>query len=388
VMRAVWLALALLCAGPGADAAAQEPQTRAETLAREREEKAKTLEPPQPGRVERALLTLENNRVFERVLNPAEGFYPKVGNITPGSGFAIGPAYRSPRIFGDEAHFSAFAAASVEAYWIIDVRLQLPDLAGGRVYADVHAQKYAFPKEDFFGIGPLSQREAHTTYDLRSTDVGGGGGVRITPWLSFASGVDFLTPRVAGLPDQPNFLRSTTSAEVNTRQPRGNPRQGGRYALTYQRFEALEDRGRDFDRFEADLQHYISIYKNRRVIALHAVASVSDPTGDREVPFYYQNTLGGPDDLRGFRQFRFRDRHLLLMQAEYRWEIFTAVDGAIFYDVGKVASRIEDLNFKDLESDYGIGFRFGTANGVFLRVEGAFGSSGGAHFILRFGHVF
>ncbi len=144
----------------------------------------------------------------------------------------------------------------------------------------------------------------------------------------------------------------------------------------------------DFDRVEADVQHYISIYKNRRVLALHAVASVSDPSGDREVPFYYQRTLGGPDDLRGFRQFRFRDRHMLLLQAEYRWEIFTAMDGAIFYDAGKVASRLEDLNFADLESDYGIGFRFGTSNGVFLRVEGAFGSSEGAHFILRYGHVF
>ena len=139
---------------------------------------------------------------------------------------------------------------------------------------------------------------------------------------------------------------------------------------------------------EADVQQYISLYKNRRVLALRAFASVSDATDEREVPFYYQNTLGGPDDLSGFRQFRFRDRNMLLLQAEYRWEIFTAVDGAIFYDAGKVASRFEDLNFADLESDYGIGFRFGTSNGVFLRVEGAFGSSGGAHFILRFGHVF
>ena len=70
------------------------------------------------------------------------------------------------------------------------------------------------------------------------------------------------------------------------------------------------------------------------------------------------------------------------------WEIFSAMDGAIFYDAGKVASRAEDLTLDDLESDYGIGFRFGTANGVFLRVEGAFGSSGGKHFILRFGNVF
>ena len=60
----------------------------------------------------------------------------------------------------------------------------------------------------------------------------------------------------------------------------------------------------------------------------------------------------------------------------------------IFYDTGKVASRAEDLDLRDLESDYGIGFRFGTVNGVFLRVEGAFGSRGGAHFIFRFGNVF
>ena len=31
---------------------------------------------------------------------------------------------------------------------------------------------------------------------------------------------------------------------------------------------------------------------------------------------------------------------------------------------------------------------FGTANGVFLRIEGAFGSNDGAHLVLRYGHVF
>jgi outer membrane protein assembly factor BamA len=115
---------------------------------------------------------------------------------------------------------------------------------------------------------------------------------------------------------------------------------------------------------------------------------MSDAEEGGEVPFYFQRTLGGPDDLRGFRRFRFRDRNLLLLQAEYRWEIFTAVDGAIFYDTGKVASRSEDLTLDDLESNYGIGFRFGTSNGIFLRIEGAFGSAGGKHYVFRFGHVF
>jgi outer membrane protein assembly factor BamA len=223
---------------------------------------------------------------------------------------------------------------------------------------------------------------------LRSTDVGATAGVRVTPWLSFGSGVEYMTPRVTVLGDQPDFIRSEVSAEINTREPRGNPRQGVRYALAYQRYEDRDGSQFDFDRVEADVQHYISLYKQRRVLALRGFASVSDASSVGEVPFYFMRTLGGPDDLRGFRRFRFRDRNMLLLQAEYRWEIFTAVDGAIFYDAGKVASRIEDLNLQDLESDYGIGFRFGTRNGVFLRIEGAFGSSGGAHYIFRFGHVF
>ncbi|MND09861.1 hypothetical protein D3C83_335130 [compost metagenome] len=53
-----------------------------------------------------------------------------------------------------------------------------------------------------------------------------------------------------------------------------------------------------------------------------------------------------------------------------------------------VAPTAEELSIHELESDYGIGFRFGSVNGVFLRVEGAFGSNDGAHFIFRFAHVF
>jgi outer membrane protein assembly factor BamA len=140
-----------------------------------------------------------------------------------------------------------------------------------------------------------------------------------------------------------------------------------------------------FNRVDVDLQQYIPLLNERRVVALRAAASTSDVDAGQEVPFYLLRTLGGPDDLRGFRRFRFRDENSILLQAEYRWEIFTAVDGAIFYDAGKVASRYEDLNLKDLESDYGIGFRFGTRNGVFLR-EGRGLRGRALH--LRFGHVF
>lgn len=132
---------------------------------------------------------------------------------------------------------------------------------------------------------------------------------------------------------------------MNYREPRGNPRAGGRYVLSAERYDGRGDGRSAFNRYEAGLQQHISLLRNRRVIALRGLISITDTGANTEVPFCLQRTLGGPDDLRGFRRFRFRDRHLLLLQAEYRWEIFTAVDGALFYDAGKVASRREDLDF-------------------------------------------
>jgi len=115
--------------------------------------------------------------------------------------------------------------------------------------------------------------------------------------------------------------------------------------LSAEHYDGRGDGRSAFNRYEAGLQQHISLLRNRRVIALRGLISITDTGANTEVPFCLQRTLGGPDDLRGFRRFRFRDRHLLLLQAEYRWEIFTAVDGALFYDAGKVASRREDLDF-------------------------------------------
>ena len=408
--RVAWLigtAVAVLFAIPLA-AAGQAPQTRQEALRREREEKARNLSAPESSRLERTLLDLESGRLLERLLNPAEGFYPKIGNVTAGSGISFGPAYRKTGLFGGHADFSAFAAASFKRYWMVDTRLTLPRLADETVAVDIHAQRYDFPEEDFFGLGADSRRADHVIYGLTNSVVGGTAAIRPTGWLSVGGGADYLSPHIGsslandqtirtlfsdatapGLNVQPDFLRYRAFADLNYRQPLGNPRRGGRYALSLERFDDLDDQDRySFRRIEADFQQYFPMLNDRRVIALHALVSTSDADAGREVPFYLQRTLGGPDDLRGFRRFRFRDSHALLLQAEYRWEIFTAVDGAIFYDAGKVASRLEDLTLSDLESDYGIGFRFGTSNGVFLRVEGAFGSREGKHFILRFGHVF
>jgi hypothetical protein len=56
--------IALLVSASTADAQEREPETRAEALRREREEKATRLTPPEPNKLERALLDLEAGRFF------------------------------------------------------------------------------------------------------------------------------------------------------------------------------------------------------------------------------------------------------------------------------------------------------------------------------------
>lgn len=403
VLVAVLTALTL--AGP-AFAQDEAPTTRSGEIRKEREKKASALNPPEAGRVERTLLALESGRLFERLLNPPEGLYPKIGTITPGGGFSVGPAYRRPGLFGGHADFSTVALGSMKQYWMMDARLTLPRLADGRVVVDVSGRRSDYTQEPFFGLGSTSDRARASLYGFGNTDISAVGSVALQQWLAVGGGISYLRPRARsldradsidhvfspseapGLVGRTDFVKTRVFVDLNYREPRGNPRAGGRYLLSAERYDDRGNGRSTFNRFEADLQQYISLLRNRRVIALRGLVSMTDADANAEVPFFFQRTLGGPDDLRGFRRFRFRDRHLLLLQAEYRWEIFTAVDGAIFYDAGKVASRREDLDFQDVESNYGIGFRFGTINGVFLRVEGAFGSRDGKHFVLRLGHVF
>ena len=122
---------------------------------------------------------------------------------------------------------------------------------------------------------------------------------------------------------------------------------------------------------------------------LRRVGSFSDVPSDARLPFYLMRTLGGSHTLRGFDDFRFRDRHLLALQAEYRFEILTALDGAVFYDMGQVAPALEAFRLRDFERDWGVGLRLGSNGGVFLRLDVAFGGEGNApRTWLRFGHVF
>lgn len=389
----------------GAAAQTAEPTTRAEALRQERQKKQQALRPNQPDKLQRALNFAENNALL---LLSRDGFHPKLGSLTTGSGFAFGVGYRDRDMFRKRARFEVFTAASIKKYWAIEARFAAPDTPGSRVVTEFVGSLREYPEEDYFGLGPASLRDDRSSFLLRTAQVSGLFGVRPAPPVTLGGTLGYLTPRVGagknsrvptilerfndqtapGLGVDTEYLRSSVFVDVDYRVPL-NARRGGWYRVEFSRYDDREDGLWTFRRADIDLRQFIPFFAERRVLALRGYVSTSDvPDDSLGIPFFMMPWLGGNDTLRGFRNYRFRGPHALLVQAEYRWEIWSGLDGAFFYDAGKVALRRGDLKLKDLEDDYGIGFRFNTSNGVILRVDAAFGSREGKHLHIVFGGIF
>jgi len=97
---------------------------------------------------------------------------------------------------------------------------------------------------------------------------------------------------------------------------------------------------------------------------------------DEAVPIYFQPTLGGNDDLRGYARYRFTDNHALFASVEHRWYVFSGLDMAVFADAGKVRKYKGQINFADLRYSAGIGFRAKFKDSTIMRIDFARGREG------------
>jgi len=402
----VWVGFVVAIAAPApafAQASAPPPQTRAEVLQRARDEKGRSVTPYERNGLERALNTVETRvqSYFGR-----DGVHPKFGSLDTGSGFAFGVGYLNRRLVDREGALNIWGAVSLKKYWAVEGSFDMPSLAAGWLTLGTYARHQDYPQQAFFGIGPESRRDDQTAFRIVNSMAGGRARVKPARSLTVGGGVEYfrheLAPgrskeipsiealftdaTAAGLGTTRNFLRPYFTFEYDYRQPR-NARKGGWYRLEASRFADATDQF-TFNRVDVDLRQYGSILAERRVLAVRLYASTSEPGSGARVPFYLMPTLGGHDSLRGFRDYRFRGPHAILTQTEYRFEVWSGFDAALFYDAGKVTLRRSDLNFKDLEHDYGFGFRFNTDNGTILRIDAGFGSSDGKHLYIVFGDVF
>jgi outer membrane protein assembly factor BamA len=176
--------------------------------------------------------------------------------------------------------------------------------------------------------------------------------------------------------------------DVDYRDQPGNVRSGGHFRVNYDRWHDQQDFGFSFNELRFEALHAFPIFDKKRVFIARVIGqSLDSPTGDT-VPFFAMPTLGGSTTLRGFREFRFRDRNAFMINAEYRFEAFSGLDMALFSDWGDVGPTWDDIDFKHLKNDYGIGFRFNTYKSVFLRFDIAHSRQEGTRFVTSFSGAF
>src|SRR5262245_3044678 len=172
---------------------AQEPSTRVEADRLQREQKATTLKPYEPNGLERWMDFAEDRAVF---ILDREGFHPKLGSLTTGSGFAYGGGFRDRDLFSNTGMLELWGAGSIKGYWATEARLTFPRVASNHLYFSAWARHRAYPEESFFGLGPDSDRDARSDYAIRTNHFGGRAGVRPFTHLLVGGGLEYLEPRL------------------------------------------------------------------------------------------------------------------------------------------------------------------------------------------------
>jgi outer membrane protein assembly factor BamA len=396
-----------LLLGSCALAWAQEPATRTEALEREAAEKARHLKPDEPTKAERRVEAITKGDWIGRVTGGFPGLRVKVGGLVTGSGFGFGPEYSRPDLLRENMSLRISAVGSFKLYYKTDFELAFPRLAGRRFAASFLASHSDYNSLPYYGQGQDSSRRGKTNFRREDTNFdfytgwrpfrqvlligvrGGVWAVNVGPGQGStpSSETVYRPPVTVGIDQQARFLRGGPFVQLDFRDSPGDPHRGGNYRLEYNAFSD-RTRGRySFRRLEASAEQYLPFFNEKRVLAFRARTTISYRGENQQVPFYLQPTLGGADDLRGFQLFRFYDNNLILLNGEYRWEIFPGLDMALFGDGGKVFRRVRQFNLHDLDGAGGIGFRLKSRNTVVMRVDiGA--SREGVRIWLKFGNIF
>jgi Omp85 superfamily domain len=389
------LATLLSCWGGSLQLLAEDATpSRQEEWQQRRETKSQEVKTNERNSVERGALYVQKERLLEKLAEGWKSFHPVFGGMSTGSGFAGGVRYE-PRLANGAVYFGSSGAISTRVYQKYDLAFGAPRLLGGKLFANFYARYRSSPQEDFFGVGPDSREQDRTNFAQEDSLFDFTVGWNWTRWLTTGARVGYLKTNIgrgtdkrfpstgdvfspAEFPElinQPNYYHTDAFVSVDYRDEPLNAHAGGFYLLNYAYYDDQKLNLYTYRRLDAEFQQYFPFLKKKRVIAFRAHVSLADTSAGQSIPFYMM-----PSDasalLRGYREFRFRDRNFILMNLEYRWEAFSGLDLAIFGDAGKVASRRSDVNFKDLESDVGFGFRFNTIKSVFLRIDIGFSHEG------------
>lgn len=146
--------------------------------------------------------------------------------------------------------------------------------------------------------------------------------------------------------------------------------------LVYHNQSALWGSNFLYDRYRFDFRKYWPLKKS--VMAINVFGDFLSGA----VPFTQMAAVGGARRMRGYYEGRYRDKNLLLFQAEYRFPIWKILGGTVFGSSANLGERISDLAVDRTKVAAGCGLRLmlNPVNRLSLRFDMAFGKNSDAFY--------
>jgi outer membrane protein assembly factor BamA len=374
-------------AGPSVLAQEAEPGTRAATLERAQAEKAADLHPYVQDKAEKYLNYAEN------ILTSGLTVHPFFESAYSGGGFTLGAGYM--KHVGSYNTVDVRASFTPSGYKRIETEFIAPRLLKRRGMLSLLGGWREATRVGYYGLGTSNSQDDRANYGFKQPYGVATFTVRPTrrylvlqgsfeasEWQQTAgsgsapSVEEVYTPgTLPGLGSSITYLHSRGTVGVDTRPSPGYARRGSYLGVTLHDFTDRSD-AYGFTQIEYEGIQHVPILREAWVLSFHGRVATTGTKSSQEIPFFMLPAIGGGSSLRGFSSWRFRDRNSLELQAEWRAMVNRYIDLAVFYDTGKVAARVEDINLDHLKNDVGVGFRFHGPVSTPLRLELAQGNEG------------
>jgi outer membrane protein assembly factor BamA len=358
-----------------------------EQLAAKRKEKAARLEPYQVPEGERRVHAIEEMQFPSNIfVKGFHGLHPAIGGMPPGSGLVGGVGY-TYGLEHEPVRVQANARISTRGFTQIDTRFEYPPRQNApllRLFAEARHQDYVQLR--FFGLGNDARGDRSTFGELTRSAGGGlivetdrrlqmtAGFTRIRAETDAGTGVRPLDT-IYPLPMAPGFGTMTDynvyggRIRVDLTGQWTVPPKGVTVTVESWRYDDTSSDRFDFIRAVGEVTAQMPLGYHSRRIAVRLRTSHASPDAGGVVPFHLMEPIGGANTLRGFREYRFRDNRYLLLNAEYRWEVWTYTSFALFFDAGKVFAHSRDLDFNNMHTGYGVGLRMHTPGPTYFNID-------------------
>lgn len=259
----------------------------------------------------------------------------------------------------------------------------------------------AFFPLTYYGIGPSTERADSNRMDNRLIQVETKALRRIAGELSagpyyrlhsffdidwqFPSNIAPGTPGAAGGVNSGLGL----SLQLDGRNSTSTPRRGHLILVDYLRNASWLGSDFDYDYLVADARAYVPLWRGRDVVALNLYGEFNGA----EVPIQAMSMLSNSTTqelMRGVYRGRFRDRHEIVFQADYRGHLKGRFGYVVFGAAGNVFGSGGSRLFDELKFTYGTGLRFNVnpRDPLNIRADFVLSSFGETGFTLGVGEAF